>query len=99
MSKNPLNITASFQARPGKEKELRDALIGLLAPTRKEAGCLSYDLHQSADDPARLLMYETWRDKAAIDAHMISPHVQKFAPRVGGLCAEAPQILIWERIG
>ena len=93
-----LNITALFRARPGKETELRDALIGLLAPTRKEPGCLSYDLHQSVDDPARLLMYETWKDQAAIQAHMVSPHVEKLLPRVDALCAESPQIVIWEKV-
>src|SRR5262245_41078033 len=99
MSKNTLNITASFQARPGKENALREALIALLAPTRKEPGCVSYDLHQCKTDPARLLMYETWRDQSAIEAHMATAHVQKLVPHVDELCAEAPQIVIWERIG
>ena len=99
MSQKTLNITASFQARPGKETELRDALIALLAPTRTEPGCLSYDLHQCPSDPARLLMYETWQDQAAIEAHMVSAHVQKLIPRVDELCAESPQIVVWERIG
>jgi quinol monooxygenase YgiN len=99
MSTKPLNITAAFKARPGKEAELRDALIALLGPTRKEPGCLSYDLHQCAGDPARLLMYETWKDQAAIDAHMNTPHVQKLVPHVDRLCAEAPQIVVWERVG
>ena len=47
-----LTVTATFQARPGKEAELRAALIGLLAPTRKEASCMN--LSQSALMPARL---------------------------------------------
>src|SRR3954452_510783 len=98
MSKKILYISALFRARPGKETELGEALKGLQAPTRAEPGCLTYDLHQAADDPARLLMFETWENQAAINAHMTSPHVQKFVPRVDGLCAEAPQIVIWERI-
>jgi len=98
MTKKNWYISAAFRARPGKETELRDALKGLQAPTRAEPGCLTYDLHQAVDDPARLLMFESWESQAAIDAHMKSPHVQKFAPRVDGLCAESPQITIWERI-
>ena len=98
MSKKLLYISAAFRARPGKETELRDALKALQTPTRAEPGCLTYDLHEGVGDPARLMMFETWENQTAIDAHMKSPHVQKFAPRVDGLCAESPQIVIWERI-
>ena len=99
MSKKLLFISAAFRARPGKETELRDALTALLRPTRAEPGCLTYDLHEGLGDPARLMMFETWESQAAIDGHMKSPHVQKFAPRVDGLCSEPPQIVTWERIG
>jgi quinol monooxygenase YgiN len=40
-----ITVVATFQAKPGEENELRAALIGLVGPTRKEAGCISYDLH------------------------------------------------------
>ncbi len=94
-----LTVVATFQARPGKQAELRAALIELLAPTRRERGCLSYDLHQSAEDPARFLFCENWESKAAIDAHMQSPHVQKLVPRVDELCTAFPRITSWEKIG
>jgi quinol monooxygenase YgiN len=94
-----LTVVATFQARPGKETDLRAALIRLLAPTRKEAGCVSYDVHQSADDPAKFLFYENWRSKEDLDAHMKSPHLQKLVPRVDELCVAFPQIKQWEKIG
>ena len=81
------------------EPELRAALIELLAPTRKEAGCLNYDLHASAEGPAKFLMHENWRSKADLDAHMQSAHVQALVPRVDAPCTAFPEIKIWERIG
>jgi quinol monooxygenase YgiN len=94
-----LTVVATFQARPGKEAELRAALTGLLAPTRQEPGCLNYDLHQSAQEPAKFLFHENWTDQAALDAHLKSPHIQKLLPRVDELCTAFPQITIWEKIG
>jgi quinol monooxygenase YgiN len=94
-----LTVVATFQARPGQEAGLRAALTGLLAPTRKEAGCLNYDLHQSPADPAKFLFHENWTSQAHLDAHLQSPHVQKLLPRVGELCDAAPQITVWERLG
>jgi quinol monooxygenase YgiN len=78
---------------------LRAALIGLLAPTRNEAGCLNYDVHQSVDDPAKFLFHENWTSKAHLDAHLQSPHVKALLPRVDELCTGFPQITLWEAIG
>jgi quinol monooxygenase YgiN len=93
-----LTVVATFEARPGKEAELRAALIGLVAPTRKEAGCLSYDFHCALDNPAKFLSCETWASKAQADAHLQSPHVVALLPRVDELCVAFPQITEWERI-
>ena len=51
MDAKPIIMTVGFQARPGKEAELREALTEVLTPTRQEDGCLFYDLHVAADDP------------------------------------------------
>jgi quinol monooxygenase YgiN len=93
-----LTVIATFQARPGKEAALREVLTGLVAPTRKEAGCINYDLHASPDDPAKFLFHENWTSKAALDEHLQSPHVKALLPRVDELCTAFPQITLWERI-
>lgn len=46
-----LVIVAKFIAKAGKAEQLHQALYALIAPTRKESGCLSYELHQSLDNP------------------------------------------------
>ncbi len=99
MNAKPLTVVATFQARPGKETELRGALLSLLAPTRTEAGCLNYDLHASPEDPASFLFHENWRSKADLDAHLQSHHLKALLPRVDELCVAFPEIKIWERIG
>jgi quinol monooxygenase YgiN len=99
MSQKNITVVATFQARPGKETELRAALLGLLAPTRQENGCLNYDLHVAADDPAKFLFHETWTSKAALDTHLQTPHIQTLLPRIGELCPEPPAIVIYDRLG
>ena len=94
-----LTVIAIFHARPGKEAELRAVLTGLLAPTRKEAGCLNYDLHASPGEPALFLFHENWTSQAHLDAHLQSAHVQALLPRVDELCTGFPQITLWERMG
>ena len=93
-----LTVIAIFHTRPGKEAELRAALIGLIAPTRKEIGCVNYDLHGAPGDPALFLFHENWKSQAALDAHLQSPHIKALLPRVDELCTAFPQITTWERV-
>ncbi len=93
-----ITVVATFQALPGKEEELKKALIGLVAPTRKETGCINYDLHQSPEEPGKFLFHENWTTKAALDAHLKMPHIQVLLPRLEGLAVGMPEIKIWEKI-
>ena len=98
MSAKTITVVATFQAKPGKAEELKRALISLVAPTRKEAGCINYDLHQSPDDPGKFLFHENWTTKAALDAHLQMPHIQVLLPRMDELAVGMPDIVIWEKI-
>jgi quinol monooxygenase YgiN len=93
-----VTVVATFQARPGKEAELKGALTSLVAPTRKEAGCLNYDLHASPEDPAKFLFHENWTSRAHLDAHLQSAHIKALLQRVDELCVAFPEIKIWDKI-
>ena len=98
MSAKTITVVATCQARPGKEAALKKALIGLVAPTRQEAGCLNYDLHALPEDPAKFLFHENWTSQAHLDAHLQSAHIQALLPRVDELAVAMPEITIWEQI-
>ena len=98
MNPKTITVVATFQARPGKENELKTALLTLTGPTRKEAGCLNYDLHQSSEDPGKFLFHENWTSKELLDAHLKSPHIAALLPRVDELCVGFPEIKIWGKI-
>ena len=93
-----ITVVATFQARPGKEAELKKALTGLVAPTRREAGCINYDLHVSPEDPAKFLFDENWTRQAHLDAHLKSTHIAALLPQMNDLCTAFPEIKVWEKI-
>jgi len=93
-----ITVVATFQARPGKEAELKSALTGLVAPTRQEVGCLNYDLHLDPEEPSKFLFHENWTGRAHLDVHLKSAHIAALLPRVDELCVAFPEIKIWERI-
>ena len=89
MDAKPIIMTVSFQARPGKEAELREALTEVLTPTREEDGCLFYDLHVAADDPSKFLFHESWASNAHHDAHDQTAHIQRLRSRIKELSLPA----------
>src|ERR1035437_756583 len=99
MNAKPLTVIAQFKAKPGKESLVRQELLSLVAPSRKDAGCLNYDLHQAQDNPALFLFHENWTSKAHLDQHLQKPAFQAVLARVGQLVAEPPQITLWGKIG
>jgi quinol monooxygenase YgiN len=87
-----------LQARSGKETALREALVKLLAPTRREEGCLNYDLHESLEVPGKFLFYENWSSKEAHHIHSNSEHIKELAEHLEELCANAPEATFWEEL-
>jgi quinol monooxygenase YgiN len=71
-----IRIIARFTARPDSIDAMRTLLLGMLEPTRKEAGCVSYELLNNSADPTDFTFVEEWASQAAIDAHMKTPHLQ-----------------------
>jgi quinol monooxygenase YgiN len=99
MNAKSLTVVARIKAKPGKEDQVRQELLSLVAPSRKDAGCLNYDLHQALDNPALFLFHENWTDEGHLESHMQKPDLQAVLGRVGQLVAEPPQITLWKRIG
>jgi len=78
MSENAVVLNVHFEAAPGREDDLEEALRALVAPTRGEPGCLAYRLHRDPKQPGKFMFYEKFRDQGALDAHIASPHFQNF---------------------
>ena len=93
-----LTLVVTFQARPGKEAELRKVLTSLVAPSRKDAGCLNYDLHESLHEPGKFIFHENWQSEAHHEAHVATPHIQGLLPRIDELCVAFPTITMCEKI-
>ena len=80
-----LTVIAFMRAAPGKEDELRKELEALVDPTSQEEGYVTYDLHESVEQPGAFFFYENWDSAAHLDAHLATPHLTRFAGIMDGL--------------
>ena len=83
-----LTVIAYMKAAPGKEAELRAALVALIEPTSREDGFVNYDLHESVEDPGLFFFYENWKSAEHLDAHLAAPHLADFVGKMGDLLDE-----------
>ena len=98
MADKKVTVLARFKAKKGKEEELKQAIMACVAPTRAEAGCINYDLHQLSDDNGDLILYENWVSKKILEEHLEMPYLVKLKAQAGELCAEPIEITLWEMI-
>ena len=78
-----VSFTVRMTFAPEDRHEIAEILKELAAASRQEPGCVSYIPHVVEGDPDTVLIYEQYRDDAAVQAHRDSAHFKKHA--VGGL--------------
>jgi quinol monooxygenase YgiN len=93
-----LALIVEFLPARGRAAELREALLGVVGPTRAEDGCLLYDLHEDVEDPEVLAFYEIWETPSHHAAHDATPHIIELVTRLPELTAEPPRVRRLRRI-
>jgi quinol monooxygenase YgiN len=72
-------LAVHLLVKSGKESEVARLFGPLAEASRREPGCLLYIAHQRSDNPRRFLVYEQYKDEAALEAHRNSPHFKQYA--------------------
>jgi quinol monooxygenase YgiN len=96
MPKGGIILTAMLKAKPGEEDAVKDILVALVEPTRKEPGCLAYNLHQSKSDKTQFMFYEQWASKEALDAHGKMPYMQALGGKLKGHTEKGGGVTFYE---
>lgn len=97
LPKGALTHVVLLRAKEGQQVLLEAELRALIGPTRKEEGCLQYDLHRGADQPGAFLFHEVWESRAHHDAHMRTPHFLRWNARKDALLASR-EFTFWQQI-
>lgn len=93
-----LRVVARVVALPDKIEALKAVLMGLVEPTRQEAGCIEYDLLQNQADPTDFTFVETWESLEHLQTHLASVHLQAATIQIKNLVAIPPDIRCYDQI-
>lgn len=97
LPKGAVTLVVLLRAREGQELLLEAELRALVGPTRKEEGCLTYDLHRSAEPPPAYLLHEVWASREAHTQHTRTQHFLRWNARKDALLASR-DATFWSQI-
>ncbi len=72
-------LAVRILVKAGAEGEVAEYFRLLTAESRNEPGCIQYVAHQSVAEPRSFLVYEQYKDEAALDAHRAAIHFKNYA--------------------
>lgn len=87
-----LIVTGIIEIAAEDTAKMADAAREMVAGTVQEAGCYVYEFSQDVSNACRFRVYEEWQDQAALDAHVLTPHMATFRGVLGGLTVVSREI-------
>jgi (4S)-4-hydroxy-5-phosphonooxypentane-2,3-dione isomerase len=92
-----LVLVVHNQVKTGQEDFVLEQFRRLEAASRQEPGCLLYVVQRGKENPSEFLVYEQYRDEAALQSHRQSAHFLEFGPKIKEAC-ESQQRALYDPI-
>ena len=97
LPKNAATLVVILRAKPGQESFLEAELRALIPPSRREPGCLTYDLYRAQEIPGAFFLHEVWATREDHRLHTKTPHFLRWDARKDALLASRDGTF-WSRI-
>jgi quinol monooxygenase YgiN len=85
-------VIARFRPRPDRLDEFLALLRDVQSASRADDGCLNYGYYREVTDDMAFVAVEEWRDMAALESHLRTPHVARLIAALPEHSADPPQL-------
>ena len=90
-----ITVQAVIVPRPEHLQDVEREILSLVAASRQEEGCLTYDLlRDEQNGTVRFHVQERYTGMDAVQAHRDSDHYRAFRTKAGEWFASAPQVTV-----
>ena len=93
-----ITIVAKKLIKQGKVEEFKVLAEKLIDESRKERGCIAYNLYEDSNNCNILTFIEEWVSEEAIDLHNNSKHFITIVPKFADLQEGQTQINLYKMI-
>lgn len=84
-------VIAVLESYPGKENELKEALLAVVEPSQGESTNVEYRLHQSTENACQFILYENWTSQAEHLQQFEKPYILDLVDNIKDLLAKPYQ--------
>ena len=89
-------VLGTVKLAPDRLEAARPAMHTMVEASRAEPGCIAYGYAQDVLDPETIHVVEKWRDRDALKAHFVTPHMAEWRRAMGGLGLSGRDLRIYE---
>lgn len=80
-----IRLNCFIQVEESKCEQVLALAKELVAASLKDEGCIAYDIFESSTRRDVMMICETWKDAASLDAHSKSAHFTTLVPQIESL--------------
>ena len=96
-NKNMIKIIAKNPVSSENKAKFIETAKELIEKSRKESGCISYNLFESVDGKY-LTFIEEWKNEKAIEEHNNSAHFKSIVPKLGELTSGEMDVVLYKEV-
>jgi len=93
-----VKVIAKFFVKEEKVEEFLKLASVLVEESRKEEGCVSYNLLQDVSNSQILIMVEEWESAKILKTHMASAHFTSIIPKMSLLQFQKEEITVCKNV-
>lgn len=93
-----VKVIAKFFVKEDKVEEFLKLASVLVEESRKEEGCVSYNLLQDVSNSQILIMVEEWESAKILKTHMASAHFTSIIPKMSLLQFQKEEITVCKNV-
>jgi quinol monooxygenase YgiN len=93
-----IKVIAQFHIKNAEVEKALALAKELVLQTKKETGCLNYELFQNAEDTTQLIFIEEWENQAVLQSHFQTPHFTDLVPKLQALTTKDVVITALNRV-
>ena len=93
-----IKVVAQFFFRNGEVEKALALARELVLETRKESGCIRYELCQNQKKDTHVALLEEWESQTALDAHFRTPHFVHLVPKLQALTEQEIVITTFNKV-
>jgi quinol monooxygenase YgiN len=93
-----VKVIAKSEIKDGQIEAYQKLSAELVRETRKEQGCVSYELFQDVQHHNIFTFIEVWDNQGGLDRHMKSAHFQRIIPEMAKLREKPAEINVYRLV-